>query len=131
MEKQNENLRERLLARMPQPENLETYRKEVEASLQKNQRAFRREKWGVGALWLYVIAFFLVLTLYRGGNWISTPHGHLAEMTWLLLTLVGAVEILKHFVNRSRVEMLKEIRQVQLQILELQASVRKSGQNQP
>ena len=83
MEKQNENLRERLLARMPQPENLETYRKEVEASLQKNQRAFRREKWGVGALWLYVIAFFLVLTLYRGGNWISTPHGHLAEMTWL------------------------------------------------
>jgi hypothetical protein len=34
----------------------------------------------------------------------------------------------KHFVNRSRVEILKEVKQVQLQVLELQASIEKSGE---
>jgi hypothetical protein len=31
-------------------------------------------------------------------------------------------------VNRSRVELLKEVKQVQLQVLELQASLQKSGE---
>jgi hypothetical protein len=39
---------------------------------------------------------------------------------WLL---VGATELLKHFINRSRVELLKEIKQVQLQVLEVQKQV--------
>jgi hypothetical protein len=31
-------------------------------------------------------------------------------------------------VNRSRVEILKEVKQVQVQVLELQASIEKSGE---
>ena len=39
----------------------------------------------------------------------------------------GAVEMLKHFINRSRVELLKEIKQVQLQVLELHETIRKAA----
>ena len=38
MEKQNENLRDRLLARLPQPENLAAYREETASILAKNDK---------------------------------------------------------------------------------------------
>jgi len=43
----------------------------------------------------------------------------------LFFVIAGAVELLKYFINRNRVELLKEIKQVQLQVLELQAAMRK------
>ena len=33
--------------------------------------------------------------------------------------MFGGIELLKHFINRSRVEQLKEIKRVELEILEL------------
>ena len=43
---------------------------------------------------------------------------------WLAFcSIYPSVELLKHFINRSRVEILKEMKQVQLQMLELQASL--------
>jgi hypothetical protein len=47
----NENMRDRLLARLSQPENMAEYRNEVAALLERNQKGLRREKWGMGALW--------------------------------------------------------------------------------
>jgi len=41
-----------------------------------------------------------------------------------MLLLFGAVEIVKHLINRSRVEVLKEVKQVGMQILELRESLR-------
>ena len=63
----------------------------------------------------------------KGATRLDTTHGHLMAFVVLLLLISGAVEVLKHAVNRSRVEMLKEIKQVQLQVLELQASMEKNG----
>ncbi|MGO9254907.1 MAG: hypothetical protein ACLQU1_01185 [Bryobacteraceae bacterium] len=37
------------------------------------------------------------------------------------------MELLKHFINRARVELLKETKQVQLQVLELHDLLRKQG----
>ncbi len=71
-----------------------------------------------------------MLTMWREGNWLVTPHGHVVELVWLFMTIFGAVEWLKYFISRSRVDMLKEIKQVQLQMLELQASIAKSGEKQ-
>ena len=44
MEKQNESMRERLLARLPQPENLAAYREETASLLAKHEKALFWEK---------------------------------------------------------------------------------------
>jgi hypothetical protein len=130
MEQRNENMRDRLLARLPQPENLAAYREEVEASLLKNQRAFRREKWGVGALWVFMAGLSTVF-LVLGGQHLDKPVGLWFGTLACFWLIYPSVELLKHFINRSRVELLKEVKQIQLQVLELQASLKADGQRQP
>jgi asparagine N-glycosylation enzyme membrane subunit Stt3 len=126
MEKQNENLRDRLLAHLPDPARSVEYKEEVQTALARRARRLRIEKWFMRAFWLYVIALLMVF-LYRGESFAETPHGHRFTIAVIVLFICGAIEILKHMINRSRVEMLTEIKQVQLQVLELQASLRKTG----
>lgn len=61
MEKGNESLRERLLARLPQPENRETYREDIAMLMAKHERALFWEKaTGTTLAWLGVGLFMLV-----------------------------------------------------------------------
>jgi hypothetical protein len=46
-------------------------------------------------------------------------------LLWGLFFFVGAVQDLRYRIYRSRVDALKEVKQVQLQVLELQASLQK------
>ena len=126
MEKDSGNIRDRLLSRLPQPENLAAYREEVASTLEKNEKRLRLERWYMAAMWLLAVGFFTACVM-KGATWLDTTHGHFMEFVVLLLLISGAVEVLKHAVNRSRVEMLKEIKQVQLQMLEMQASMDKRG----
>jgi hypothetical protein len=48
-----------------------------------------------------------------------------------LLYFVGAIYAVQYKVYDSQVATLKEIKQVQLQVLELQASLKADGQRQP
>jgi hypothetical protein len=126
MEQRNDSIRDRLLSRLPQPANLAAYREEVASMLEKNEKAYRREKWKTGALLLFAVGYIVVpLSL----NWLrlDTPKGISYGFMAFLLYLYAMVEVLKHFINRSRVEILREVKQVQLHVLELQASLRKSG----
>jgi hypothetical protein len=65
------------------------------------------------------------LHLTRGGLWpcwrLSSPQ------PWSIMLIYGAAELTKYFINRARVELLKETKQVQLQVLELHDLVRKGG----
>lgn len=126
METGNDSIRDRLLSRLPQPANLAAYREEVATMLEKNEKAFRREKWIVTALWLFMVALSTAFLLV-GGLRPGTPLGLYFEILACFCLIYPSVELLKHFINRSRVELLKEVKQVQLQVLELQASLRKSG----
>ncbi len=129
MASSNEGMRDRLLSRLPQPENLEDYRREVGALLEKNQKGLRREKWGSGVLWIF-LALLATVLLTVAGRLLTTPNagnaGYLAALACFLL-ISGATELLKHFINRTRVELLKEVKQVQLQILEVHEAVRKAA----
>ncbi len=122
MEKQSENLRDRLLARLPQPENLAAYREEVASFMAKREKRLSWEKWLARGLWAYVLGFG-ILCFYRGQNWMVTPNGHKFEFAALVLFIVGTMQLLKYFTLRSRVEILREVKQLQLQVLELQASL--------
>jgi hypothetical protein len=121
----NETLRDRLLAQhVPGPEKLARYQKEVAAMLDRNERGLRREKWGMWLLWGFAVAY-LVVFLLLSGFWQPTP-----ERTWFcvlagagLLVLCGAVEIVKHFINRARIELLKELKRLELEVLHLRESL--------
>jgi hypothetical protein len=126
MEKQNENLRDRLLARMPQPENLEAYREETASLLAKLEKALFWEKMVSTANYV-IVAIMVALWL-----WGKTPTGAMRQYFWPLVGFVYflyAVTDLRVRIYRSKVDLLKEVKQVQLQILELQSSLRKPSED--
>lgn len=125
MEKQNETLRDRLLAQMPQAENLAAYREQTAALLAKHARALRWAKLE-GIIFSYLALAFLVL-------WLQ-PHWHLDPAVLLRVQIICAgmflcagVTNVHYKIYDSQISTLKEIKQVQLQILELQASLKKTG----
>jgi hypothetical protein len=122
MEQKSDNLRERLLARLPKPEKLAAYQREVAVEIAKNEKRLRLQKRIAAALWIFAVGFSLLLTLWRGESWMATPHGHMAEFSCLLLFIWGAVQLLGSAIDGSRIAILKEVKQLQLQVLELQAS---------
>jgi hypothetical protein len=123
MEMRNENLRERLLARMPQPEKLAAYREQTAALLAKHARALRWVKYE-GIIFGYAAMAFTML-------WLQS-HWHLDAAVLLRVQLISAVMFLcagvasVHYkIYDSQIATLKEIKQVQLQILDLQESLNK------
>src|ERR1700733_2975779 len=125
MEKQNDSVRERLLARLPQPENLAAYREQTAALLEEHARALRWARFE-GVLFGYVAMAFVMLWLQN--------HCHLdagvllrVQIISAFMPLCAAVASLRYEIYKSQVATLKEVKQVQLQILELQASLQKKG----
>lgn len=127
MEKGSESMRERLLARLPQAENVAGYREETVLLLARHERAL---------YWENVTA--------RSINWLGVGLFIFANSTWLkelvpkldshvviffdalavVLFFTGAILLVACQINRSKVDLLKEVKQVQLQVLELQASLK-------
>jgi hypothetical protein len=124
MEKQNDSMRERLLARLPQPENLAAYREETASLLAKHEKALFWEK--MPSTVLYLSASAIVMAYILWWQKIATTPTHFIWL-WAVLFFVGAVQDLRYRIYRSKVDTLKEVKQVQLQILELQASLQKRG----
>ena len=124
MEPKNDSVRDRLLARLPQPENLADYRKETEALLAKHDKALFWERWlartfiflGVGVFWLAISSW---------GRHLNTDQRAGLYTGAALMYFGGAINELGYRISHSKVYLLKELKQVQLQILELQASLKK------
>ena len=123
MAQQSNDLRERLLAAMPQPENLATYREETTALLARHAKALRWDYVAVNTC--YIIAVVL-LFLWSDGHWHLDPTmSHSFQFGSALMFFVGMIFELRYRIYNSQVATLKELKQVQFQILELQASLRK------
>jgi hypothetical protein len=130
MEKQNENLRERLLARLPRPEKLTAYQEETASLLAKHKKALFWEK--VPATMLSLLAMGLFLwTFTPSGSKLGTGQIQFFYADACLFFFMGAMLELRYKIYQNRVELLKEVKQVQLQVLELQASLKTSRENQP
>lgn len=123
---QNESISERLLSRLPRPANLAAYQDEVTSLLAENERNLRRNKWTVVRVWIFVVGVSAPFL------WMAGAHFNTAEGNWFLglvlfWVLFGAIEIAKYQHDQGRLQLLKEIKQVQLQVLELHAALRKGG----
>lgn len=130
MDKQPEPLRERLLAQFePDPERLATYRKGVQAMLEKNEQALRLQKRIARSMAVGAGFFLLGLGLVALGGLIAAePFLVGPAWAWVLvvcLILIGAgFEILKYLIERSRVEVLKEVKGLELQLLQVKEQLR-------
>lgn len=122
MEKGSESLRERLLARLPQAENVVAYRDETAALLAKHEKALFWER--MASRVCYVVVFAEGIAVFFWGQKFTTTT---IQSVWVLglALFVAAVAEMRYRIYRSKVDVLKEVKQVQLQILELQASLRK------
>jgi hypothetical protein len=123
MAQQSNDLRERLLASLPQPENLAAYREETASLLAKHARALR---WDNITAKMFLILSFALFLLWNHGPW---RPGTFA-LIWLrvataMFFFMGSIYSVRYEISEKQVATLKEIKQVQLQILELQASMRK------
>jgi hypothetical protein len=123
MENRDDSFRDRLLAHLPQPANLADYRQEVASMLEKNQKRIRRERLAVTAFWVFC-AVSATIYLWFDPKSATTPKGPFLAC---FMFLWGMAELLKHYVNTCRIDLLKEIKQVQIQVLELHDLVRKGG----
>jgi hypothetical protein len=119
MDKKPEPLRERLLAQFePDCEKLATYRKEVQAMLEKNVRTLRLQKWYAGSIWIFVVLTGTCL-MTLGGLYSDKPSSIWLGLVACFFLIGAAVEMVKYFINRSRVEVLKEVKGLELQMLEI------------
>ena len=126
MEKQNESLRDRLLARLPQPENLAAYQEETAAMLEKNEKALFWEKWAPQVqTWILFTILIIIDSIW--GPRIGKTAIIAIDAFAVVLLLTSMIHSVADNVSRSKVNLLKENKQVQLQVLELQASLQKTG----
>jgi len=122
MEPRDDRIGERLLSHLPQPENLAAYREEVASMLEKKEKAIRREKRVLIELWVFVTALSVIF-LWLGGRQMDTVKGPYFVSLACFWFLFGMVYFVAHSINRSKVDILKEVKQVQVQVLELHAFV--------
>jgi menaquinone-dependent protoporphyrinogen IX oxidase len=124
MEQQTNDLRARLLAALPQPENLAKYREETAALLSKHARALRWDYIALNAF--YSIAAVLFFISVGSPNWhVDATVRHSFQLGSAIMLLGGMLCEMRYRIYDSQVATLKEIKQVQFQIVELQASLRK------
>jgi hypothetical protein len=122
MSKPNDPLRDRLLSQStPEPGRLATYRQEVEAMLEREERKLRLQRWYSGAIWIWVVFLTTAFALVAG-NARDQPNRVYFSLGVMLLamSIYGAVELLKFFINRARLEVVKDIKGLELRLLEME-----------
>ena len=122
------SLRDQLLAQAePSRDKLTRYQQETEAMFKELDRRLRRETWFTVAMWLYAVAFMTICLFvvgYRVEAGKAPPETVVLSMAFFFV-IYGAIELIKHFINRSRVELLKELKGLEAQMLELQQRLQK------
>jgi hypothetical protein len=119
MANKGESFGERLLAQFePERDKLASYKQEVQAMLEKNERMLRRQKLYAGFIWIFVVLMgtcFLTLA----GIFSDRPGGMWLGVSACFFLIAAAVELVKYFINRSQVVVLKEVKGLELQLLEI------------
>lgn len=111
-------IRTQLLSHIPQPENLSEYRSRVAEIIQKDQKRLHAERVVTTVFWIFCGAS---ATAYL---WLGNSDAHLPSAPFLacIFFLWGGVELLKHRIHATQIEIQKELTQLQLQVLEMNSS---------
>jgi hypothetical protein len=109
-------LRDRLLGQVPVPDDVKTYRDAVTRMVQQNDKRIQRERVFITAFWIFCVASSIAWL------WFSPQSAGLprAPFQACIILIWGGVEVVKHYINACRVDLMKEIKQLQVQVFELQ-----------
>ena len=123
MEQNQHSLRDRLLADVPSPDDLGRYRQQVSSLLEAHQKRLGRERIWVTTFWIFCAASATAWL------WFGTESAHLPRGPFLacLFFLWGGVERVKHSIQSARLELLKEVKQIQVQLFALQTHIGQPG----
>ncbi|MGB7264301.1 MAG: hypothetical protein WBC92_02235 [Terracidiphilus sp.] len=98
------------------------------------ERALFWEKWTGKTFMLLGVALSLFamspLIPLRDQNLLGVNEKIYLSISAGLLFFIGLISTLGYQVSRSKVDILKEVKQIQLQMLELQAAIVKCGEKQ-
>jgi hypothetical protein len=123
---ENKDLRDQLLAQQsPRPDKLANYRKEIKIMLEENDKKLNRHKWRANTTWIIYILVTMFLFTYAGP--IDQPRAAFMAALSSYFLLTGAVFLLEYFIHRSQIGVLKELKQVELQVLELREMLQKQN----
>lgn len=117
MRSDNDLFRDTLLSHLPQPGDLAQYRSEVAALIASNEKRIRREALLVRLFWIFCVACAIAWIWFGPAGAVTLRSGFLA----CIFFMWGALEVLKHYINSCRIDLMKEIKQIQVQVLELRA----------
>lgn len=118
--KENATLRERLLAQLPQPANVSAYREGIDQLLKKQEASLRTFTWTHYVLSACVL-FLIYMASYLTKHHAEAVPGFLVGAGVFFLLVLIEKPILDN--RRLHIELLKEIKQVQVQLLELQIQI--------
>jgi hypothetical protein len=96
------------------------YRKEVENMLANQEKTLLREKRFTTALWIYIVLLTTGLMTGSGVLMIHKIEGTWIAVNAVLWFLFGAVFFFIHLINKSRFEVIKEIKGVELRLAALE-----------
>ena len=127
-EPEADRLRDRLLDQwQPRPSSYLTYRKEIETMLENQEKSLRRERRFTTALWIYVVLLTTALLTGSGLLMYHKIEGTYIAVTAVFWFLFGAVFLMNHLINRSRFEVIKEIKGVELRLAALEERLAERG----
>ena len=111
-------MQDRLLSQLPGAGELDAYRKKVAALVESDRKRIRVERVIATSFWVFC-ALSAVAYLWFGDTWSQLPR---APFLACIFFLWGGVEVLKHHIHSAEVELRKEVKQLQVQVLELQSA---------
>lgn len=93
--------------------------------LERRERNLKREKWLVGAIWLMVV---LLSTAFMtvAGFLSDTSKASWFGITAVFWLLFGTVFLLKYFLNDARIELLKELKAIELRLAAMEERLGRS-----
>ena len=119
MSNTNDPVRNALLGQIPDPKDLPAYRASVKRMVSEHEKRLRRERILAGIAWAFcaISATAWIWSAPPGPEWGRAPF--LA----CIFMIIGAVEVLKYRINSVHVVLLAELKQIQMQIFDLEQGV--------
>lgn len=113
-----DSIREHLLQQLPTLDTATVYKAPIAKTLERNETNIGRERIWVTTFWVFCV-LSAASYIWFGPGASQMPRGPFLACIFLMW---GSLEVLKHHINSSRLDLLKEIKQVQVQLVDLQAS---------
>jgi hypothetical protein len=124
-----ESLREQVLSQeVFASERHEKYQKEVDKMLEKQSRTLKIEKWTTGPMWFYIVILCTAFLIIGGSSTDPAKKSWFGILAcfWLIF---GGVFLLRYFINRNRLDILKELKEIQLRMEEFKEQIAARQEN--